>query len=112
MSLWPPGSDYDGSVSVTVSGRTCQHWSDQSPHSHGNGDEDENYCRNPDGEPEGVWCYTTDPGKRWEYCDVPECDNDGSGDHDDSDDYNSDYAWYYEIGKSAYCWCKIGTSLY
>lgn len=20
------------------------------------------------------WCYTTDPGKRWEYCDIPMCD--------------------------------------
>ena len=34
---------------------------------------DHNYCRNPDGEP-AVWCYTTDPQKRWEYCDVPKCD--------------------------------------
>ena len=24
-------------------------------------------------EPEGPWCYTTDPGKRWEYCGVPTC---------------------------------------
>ena len=86
MSLSPPGSDYSGSVNVTVSGRTCQHWSDQSPHSHdmgilqGIGDEDVNYCRNPDGGPQGVWCYTTDPDERWEYCDVPECDNYDSGD--------------------------------
>ena len=34
--------------------------------------EQENYCRNPDGEPT-VWCYTTDPGDRWEHCDVPLC---------------------------------------
>ena len=27
-----------------------------------------NYCRNPDNEPEGAWCYTTDPDVRWEYC--------------------------------------------
>ena len=27
-----------------------------------------NYCRNPDGEA-SIWCYTTDPAKRWEYCD-------------------------------------------
>ena len=88
MSLGVPGSDYHGSVSVTVSGLTCQHWSDQSPHSHGNGNEDENYCRNPDGDEGGVWCYTTDTDEEWEYCDVPDCDNYDSGDHD-SDDYDS-----------------------
>ena len=30
-----------------------------------------NYCRNPDSEDGGVWCYTTDPDVKWEYCDVP-----------------------------------------
>ena len=29
--------------------------------------------RNPDGD-SGPWCYTTDPDKRWEYCDVPVCE--------------------------------------
>ena len=32
--------------------------------SDGNG----NYCRNPDAGA-GIWCYTTDRNKRWEYCD-------------------------------------------
>ena len=32
-----------------------------------------NYCRNPDNEPVGLWCYTMDPDKRWEECDVPIC---------------------------------------
>ena len=32
----------------------------------------ENYCRNPDNEPEGPWCYTIDPTERWEYC-LPMC---------------------------------------
>ena len=32
-----------------------------------------NYCRNPDNEPEGVWCYTTSPRQRWEYCDIRVC---------------------------------------
>eukprot|EP00984_Skeletonema_dohrnii_P003568 scaffold1205_cov137-Skeletonema_dohrnii-CCMP3373.AAC.1 len=56
-------------------------WESQSPHSHdrtaanypGMGLGNHNYCRNPDGEPRGAWCYTTDPNKRWTYCDVPSC---------------------------------------
>lgn len=33
-----------------------------------------NYCRNPDSNTgDRPWCYTTDPNKRWEYCDVPKC---------------------------------------
>ncbi len=32
-----------------------------------------NYCRNPDNEPGGPWCYTTSSSKRWEYCGVPLC---------------------------------------
>ncbi|CAC5426857.1 PLG [Mytilus coruscus] len=35
---------------------------------------EENFCRNPDNEPLGPWCYTTDPTKRWEYCNVSSCD--------------------------------------
>ena len=38
-----------------------------------NSDLTSNYCRNPDGEPNGPWCYTTDSKKRWEYCGIPKC---------------------------------------
>jgi len=27
-----------------------------------------NYCRNPDDEEKGAWCFTTDPDTRMEYC--------------------------------------------
>ena len=71
----PLGSDYKGNASITVSGRTCQMWSVQTPHTHGWTDQgDHNYCRNPDREA-GAWCYTTDPDVRWELCLVPECDS-------------------------------------
>jgi len=64
---------YIGGASQTVSGLTCQAWNVQTPHKHefarlG----DHNHCRNPD-EESGVWCYTTSPNKRWDYCDVREC---------------------------------------
>mmetsp|Transcript_28957 Transcript_28957/g.43737 ORF Transcript_28957/g.43737 Transcript_28957/m.43737 type:complete len:611 (+) Transcript_28957:85-1917(+) len=74
------GSDYRGTISITKSGRTCQRWDSQFPHTHDRTTDDypeagleENYCRNPDGE-NWSWCYTTDPNERWEVCtDVPRC---------------------------------------
>ena len=80
-----------GTLSTTVSGRTCQAWASDTPHEpneaasndenypDGSREAARNYCRNPDPSwSEGVWCYTTDPNKRWETCDVPLCsDTDG-----------------------------------
>jgi len=73
------GWDYTGTMATTSGGRTCQAWDSSSPH--GCGGEpcfpepwlENNHCRNPDNETGGVWCYTTDDDKRWEYCDVPQC---------------------------------------
>jgi len=77
------GREYKGHTSTTVNGRTCQRWDSQSPNKHKNTNANNypdatlvaatNYCRNPDNEPNGPWCYTTDKDKRWEYCDVPMC---------------------------------------
>ena len=47
-------------------------WSSQTPHIHDYSESEWNYCRNPDEEPK-PWCYTTDPDKRWEFCDIPVC---------------------------------------
>ena len=69
--------EYRSKLSKTESGRICQAWQDQFPHRHSQDSPDawleSNYCRNPDGE-RRAWCYTTDAKRRWEFCNVPECD--------------------------------------
>uniref|UniRef100_A0A0G2K6S8 Plasminogen n=2 Tax=Rattus norvegicus TaxID=10116 RepID=A0A0G2K6S8_RAT len=84
------GENYRGTVSVTASGKTCQRWSEQTPHRHNRTPEnfpcknlEENYCRNPDGET-APWCYTTDSQLRWEYCEIPSCGSSVSPDQSDS----------------------------
>ncbi|XP_078603311.1 plasminogen-like [Branchiostoma floridae x Branchiostoma japonicum] len=72
------GSDYRGTVSVTRSGKTCQRWDVDSPHFRfykpdGYPELAENYCRNPGGNGSYIWCYTTDPATRWDYCIHPTC---------------------------------------
>ena len=70
----PLGASYSGTINHTSSGKVCQSWSAQEPHEHGSTEVGEhNYCRNPSGNVLGVYCYTTDPDKRWEHCSVPLC---------------------------------------
>uniref|UniRef100_A0A8C9T127 Macrophage stimulating 1 n=1 Tax=Scleropages formosus TaxID=113540 RepID=A0A8C9T127_SCLFO len=74
------GKTYRGKVSKTESGRDCQQWWSKFPHDHRwtpsptNGLE-LNYCRNPDGDRIGPWCYTTDPERRYESCNIPRCED-------------------------------------
>jgi hypothetical protein len=77
---WIGQEDYRGNIAKTESGRTCQSWNSQNPHSHTRTFQNyplsglnENFCRNPDDEPQ-AWCYTTDKNKRWEHCSIPVCD--------------------------------------
>ncbi|XP_048841616.1 plasminogen-like isoform X2 [Brienomyrus brachyistius] len=74
------GSDYRGSISKTKSGKTCQRWNLNYPHktgisplTHPDSNLEYNFCRNPDGDSNGPWCYTTDPDTRWEHCNIRDC---------------------------------------
>ncbi|EMP34804.1 Hepatocyte growth factor [Chelonia mydas] len=74
------GANYKGTISVTKSGIQCQAWNSMIPHEHSflpssyrGKDLQENYCRNPRGEEGGPWCFTSNPEKRHEVCDIPLC---------------------------------------
>uniref|UniRef100_W5NFF8 Plasminogen n=1 Tax=Lepisosteus oculatus TaxID=7918 RepID=W5NFF8_LEPOC len=77
------GQDYRGPTSITALGVTCQEWSSNTPHQHASFTPqthpdkglESNKCRNPDGDVNGPWCYTTDPAKKWDYCQIPLCEN-------------------------------------
>uniref|UniRef100_A0A8C2Y6Y4 Plasminogen n=1 Tax=Coturnix japonica TaxID=93934 RepID=A0A8C2Y6Y4_COTJA len=73
------GEDYRGTEAKTWRGIPCQKWAEKSPHNpnftpekHPRAELEENYCRNPDGDVRGPWCYTTDPATRFDYCNIPE----------------------------------------
>ena len=64
--ITPGGSPYNGTVNTTFSGRTCKVWSTTPTPKYGG----HNYCR---GDPSYVYCYTTDPNRLYEYCEIPRC---------------------------------------
>lgn len=74
------GEQYRGSVSKTRKGVRCQRWSAETPHksqftptSAPHAHLEENFCRNPDGDSHGPWCYTTDPRTPFDYCALQRC---------------------------------------
>lgn len=77
------GVEYKGCQIRTISGKTCQKWTATRPHKPlytseeypGKGLGDHRYCRNPDGVAT-IWCYTTDPNMKWDYC-VPRVNGGG-----------------------------------
>ncbi|KAM9820242.1 prothrombin [Neosynchiropus ocellatus] len=78
------GASYRGNISITQSGRVCQHWGSNYPHpiireyniSSPGTILAENFCRNPDHRQEGPWCFTRDPTVQKEACKVPVCGED------------------------------------
>ncbi|CAG0882690.1 unnamed protein product [Darwinula stevensoni] len=80
------GREYLGLKNVTLSGKKCQPWLSQTPNEQSTivrlsafpdpgMDSHHNYCRNPDVDREGPWCYNgegTNPV--WEYCNIEFCE--------------------------------------
>ena len=84
--LTAKGDDYRGFQNKTKGGLTCQNWNSDSTHKRHsaikkayedkkNGTGDHNYCRNPTGNHTNIWCYTTDPNKRWDDCEPLEVED-------------------------------------
>jgi uncharacterized protein YegL len=67
------GEEYIGGQTKTRYGHTCQNWQSTKPHEHPFFDVgDHNFCRNPDSDSGGIWCYTTSEDVLWDYCDPKE----------------------------------------
>ncbi|XP_015679609.1 prothrombin [Protobothrops mucrosquamatus] len=73
---------YTGTLSVTVSGDQCLPWASEKVRqlsARKNFLEGvplvENYCRNPDHDEEGVWCYVDHPNMTYNYCNLNYCEN-------------------------------------
>lgn len=74
------GRQYQGHLAVTTHGLPCLAWaSAQAKALSKHQDFDsavqlvENFCRNPDGDEEGVWCYVAGKPGDFEYCDLNYC---------------------------------------
>ncbi|XP_028814074.1 hepatocyte growth factor [Denticeps clupeoides] len=73
------GDRYRGNVSKTRSGIPCATWRGHSE-SKNLGvaelsiDSERTYCRNPDGDKHGPWCYTNDSLTPWDYCMIKPCE--------------------------------------
>eukprot|EP00966_Prymnesium_polylepis_P299014 6909312-Prymnesium_polylepis.1 len=78
-------SRYRGELNKTRTGRVCQRWDLQEPHTHsftperypdaglGSSRHPHNQCRAPGGlRNSRTWCYTTDATMRWDWCDIGE----------------------------------------
>jgi hypothetical protein len=72
-AFYAPGLDYRGGVNVSTSGNPCVFWSAQTyldqRVDNGLAGATNNYCRNPDNDENGPWCFTAGLAK--EYCTVP-----------------------------------------
>ena len=75
------GLEYRGITAKTRTGITCQDWEENFPHNHTFHESNYpnsglvlNYCRNPDKDPGGPWCFTISESTVWDYCNTKMCD--------------------------------------
>lgn len=88
MKLSPPadqcvperGRHYQGRLAVTMHGSHCLAWASRQAKDLSNNQDFspavplvENFCRNPDGDEEGAWCYVSGRPANFEYCDLDYC---------------------------------------
>ncbi|RXN17807.1 hepatocyte growth factor-like protein [Labeo rohita] len=81
------GVNYKGRRSFTKTGITCQSWNMSIPHEHNfkparhkKFDLRQNFCRNPDNDPSGPWCFTELTETRHQECGLPQCSEDSDND--------------------------------
>ncbi|XP_051974685.1 hepatocyte growth factor-like [Xyrauchen texanus] len=74
------GVNYKGRRSLTKTGIKCQAWNMSVPHEHNfkparhkRFDLRQNFCRNPDNDPSGPWCFTELTETRHQECGLPQC---------------------------------------
>ncbi|KAF7246657.1 Hepatocyte growth factor [Varanus komodoensis] len=79
------GANYMGNLARTRFGLTCSMWNeniqDLRRHLPLYREPDtrklkRNYCRNPDEDAHGPWCYTSDSRIPWDYCPISRCEDD------------------------------------
>ena len=84
------GTSYAGGATHTAAGAACINWEDGRSSDADTCGGTCNYCRNPDNDGGGIWCYTS-TSYAWGYCSqVPDCSDTPANDatHPDSA-YNS-----------------------
>ncbi|XP_012670406.2 prothrombin [Clupea harengus] len=76
------GKDYKGTLSVTMRGFTCLPWASPKAVKKAVGKEflpevklEVNYCRNPDDDTEGPWCFVDYPNVTMDYCELELCED-------------------------------------
>ncbi|XP_030072909.1 hepatocyte growth factor isoform X2 [Microcaecilia unicolor] len=77
------GNGYKGNMAITRLKLTCSMWNENMEDlkrlTFRGPDEsilDKNYCRNPDNDAHGPWCYTDNPTIPWDYCAISKCEAD------------------------------------